>query len=27
MLYRDHFSRILRRHPDVLWNLATLLAD
>lgn len=27
MLYREHFEAVLRRHPRVLWNLATLLAE
>ncbi|MFC4425346.1 Crp/Fnr family transcriptional regulator [Deinococcus navajonensis] len=27
MLYRDHFTQILRRHPLVLWNLSALLAQ
>ncbi|MFC6591032.1 Crp/Fnr family transcriptional regulator [Deinococcus lacus] len=27
LLYRDHFSAILRRHPGLLWNLARSLAD
>ena len=27
MLYRDHFSQILRRHPLVLWNLSAMLAQ
>ena len=25
MLYRTHFRQILRRHPQVLWNLSALL--
>ncbi|UBV43571.1 Crp/Fnr family transcriptional regulator [Deinococcus taeanensis] len=25
MLYRTHFKQILRRHPDVLWNLSAML--
>ncbi|PTA69722.1 Crp/Fnr family transcriptional regulator [Deinococcus arcticus] len=25
MLYRTHFRQILRRHPDVLWNLSVML--
>ncbi|MFC4639367.1 Crp/Fnr family transcriptional regulator [Deinococcus hohokamensis] len=27
MLYRDHFTQILRRHPLVLWNLSAMLAQ
>jgi len=27
MLYREHFRQILRRHPDVLWNLSALLVQ
>ena len=26
MLYRDHFRQVLTRHPQVLWNLAGILA-
>ncbi|MBZ9751061.1 cyclic nucleotide-binding domain-containing protein [Deinococcus sp. HMF7620] len=27
MLYRSHFRQILRRHPDVLWNLSVMLVQ
>lgn len=27
MLHREHFELILRRHPQVLWNLAEMLAQ
>lgn len=27
MLYRTHFQQILRRHPDVLWNLSAMLVQ
>ncbi|GGK92309.1 Crp/Fnr family transcriptional regulator [Deinococcus radiotolerans] len=27
MLYREHFRQILRRYPDVLWNLSALLVQ
>lgn len=26
LLYREHFEQILRRHPQVLWNLSRILA-
>lgn len=27
MLYRTHFQQILRRYPDVLWNLSAMLVQ
>lgn len=27
MLYRDHFRQVLTRYPQVLWNLASILAS
>lgn len=27
MLYREHFVQVMRRYPEVLWNLARILAE